>query len=69
MKRCISAAGAAELGEPFYSRQQLGHFNERYLGRLRAAVATGLEHAVEGVDRRPGTRNPRPYHADRGVLP
>jgi hypothetical protein len=48
-KRSISKSGAPELGEPFYSPQQLGHFNERYVERLRVAVATGLEHAVEGV--------------------
>jgi hypothetical protein len=67
--RSISKSGPAELGEPFYSRQQLGHFNQRYVDRLRAAAATGLEHAVEGMDRRPGTKNPRPYVADRGALP
>jgi hypothetical protein len=67
--RCISASGPAELGEPTYSRQQLGRFNQRYVERLRAAIANGSESAVEGVDRRPGTRNPKSYNPNPGAVP
>jgi hypothetical protein len=67
--RSISKDGPAELGEPFYSRQQLGHFNQRYVDRLRDAIASGRERAIEGVDRRPGTKRPRPFDPVMAVLP
>lgn len=68
-KRSISKKGEAELGEPHFSRQQLGHFNERYVDRLRDAIAAGTERAVEGTVRTPGTRNPKPYNPNPGALP
>ena len=69
MTRSISKSGPAELGEPFYSRQQLGTFHEKFVCRMRGAIAAGAERVVEGTVRTPGTQNPRPYLADRGVLP
>jgi hypothetical protein len=69
MKRCISASGPAELGEPAYSRQQLGAFHKRFVTRMLDAIAAGSERVSPGVDKRPGTQNPRPYQPDRGVLP
>jgi hypothetical protein len=69
MTRSISKSGAAELGEPFYTRQQLGHFHDGFVDRLRAAIAAGSESAVEGVNRWPGTRRPQPFDSRQGVLP
>ena len=43
--------------------------NERYVARLRGATAARLEHAVEGIDRRPGTKRPHPLVPNRGALP
>jgi hypothetical protein len=60
MTRSISKSGPAELGEPLYSR---------HVDRLRAAIASGCEGAVEGIDRRPGTKRPRPFDRSRGALP
>jgi hypothetical protein len=60
MTRSISASGPAELGEPAYTRQQLGTFHENFVANMRAAIAAGAERAVEGTVRTPGTRNPRP---------
>ena len=67
--RSISKSGPAELGEPFYSRQQLGTFHETFVTRMRDAISAGTENAVERTVKSPGTKNPRPYLADRGVLP
>jgi hypothetical protein len=69
-KRCISASGPAELGEPAYTRQQLGTFHEKFVANMRAAIAGGTESAVERTVKSPGTQNPRPIsaHPDR-VLP
>jgi len=36
---------------------------------MRGAIAAGAEIAVERTVKSPGTKNPRPYLADRGVLP
>jgi hypothetical protein len=68
--RSISKTGPAELGEPFYSRQELGAFHEKFVGRMRAAISAGTENAVERTVKSPGTQNPRPIsvHPDR-VLP
>jgi hypothetical protein len=68
-KRSISKSGEPELGEPHFSRQQLGTFHEKFVTRMRDAMAAGAERAVEGTVRTPGTRNPLPYLADRGTLP
>jgi hypothetical protein len=69
-KRSISKHGEAELGEPHFSRQQLGTFHEKFVERMRAAVSAGTENAVERTVKSPGTQNPRPIsaHPDR-VLP
>ena len=67
--RSISKHGEPELGEPHFSRQQLGHFHEKFVTRMLDAIAAGSERVPPGVDKRPGTRNPRPYQPDRGALP
>jgi hypothetical protein len=67
--RSISKLGEAELGEPVFSRERLGEFQKRFVTRMLDAIAAGSEKVSPGVDKRPGTRNPRPYLADRGVLP
>jgi hypothetical protein len=67
--RSISKRGEPELGEPFFSRERLGAFQKRFLTRMLDAIAAGTERVSPGVDRRPGTRNPRPYQSDRGALP
>jgi hypothetical protein len=69
MTRSISKSGAAELGEPFYTRQQLGHFHDRFVDRLRTAIAAGSERAVEGINRWSGTRHPQSFNSRRGMLP
>ena len=69
MTRSTSKSGPPELGEPFYSRQQqLGHLNKCFTSRMRAAIAAGRVCVVEGIDRRPGTKWPRPYDLVRGAL-
>jgi hypothetical protein len=70
MTRSISKTGPAELGEPFYSRQQLGVFHEKFVESMRSAISAGTENAVERTVKSPGTQNPRPIsaHPDR-VLP
>jgi hypothetical protein len=67
--RSVSKHGEPELGEPHFSRQQLGTFHEKFVERMRDAITAGLERAVEGVDRRPGTKRPRTFDPARGVLP
>jgi hypothetical protein len=67
--RSISKHGEPELGEPHFSRRQLGAFHGKFVTRMRAAISAGTEMAVEGTVRTPGTRNPRPYLADWGALP
>jgi hypothetical protein len=69
MTRSISKTGPAELGEPFYSRQQLGTFHETFVTRMRDAISAGTENAVERTVKSPGTHNPRPYQPDWGALP
>jgi len=49
--------------------QMLVRWNGLYVERMRAAIAAGLEHAVEGIDRRPCTKWPRPFDPIRGALP
>jgi hypothetical protein len=68
--RSISASGPAELGEPFFSRERLGTFHKRFVARMLDAIASGSERVSPGVDKRPGTSNPRKIaaHPDR-VLP
>jgi hypothetical protein len=68
-KRSISKHGDAELGEPAFSRQQLGAFHKRFVSRMLDAIASGSERASPGVDKRPSTRNPRPYNPNSGALP
>jgi hypothetical protein len=68
-QRSISKNGPAELGEPFFSRERLGKFHQKFVARMLDAIASGSERVSPGMDKRPGTRNPRPYHADRGTLP
>jgi hypothetical protein len=67
--RSISKHGEPELGKPFFSRERLGDFHKRFVTRMLDAIAAGSEKVSPGVVKRPGTRNPRPYLADRGVLP
>jgi hypothetical protein len=69
MTRSISKSGPPELGEPAFPLQRLIEWNDEFVYRLRDAIAAGLERAVEGVDRRPGTQRPRPFDPVRGVLP
>ena len=69
MKRSISKSGPPELGEPAFPMQMLVRWNGLYVERMRAAIAAGLEHAVEGIDRRPCTKWPRSFDPIRGVLP
>jgi hypothetical protein len=69
MKCSISKHGEPELGEPHFSRQQLGTFHEKFVTRMRDAIAAGTKIAVEHTVRTPGTKNPRPYQPDRGALP
>jgi hypothetical protein len=68
--RSISKHGEPELGKPHFSRQQLGTFHEKFVTRMRDAIAAGAENAVERTVKSPGTQNPRPIaaHPDR-VLP
>lgn len=68
-KRSISKKGEAELGEPHFSRQQLGTFHEKFVTRMRAAISAGTESAVERTVKTPGTNYPRPYQPDRGAVP
>jgi hypothetical protein len=67
--RSISKHGEPELGEPFFSRERPGTFHKRFVTRMLDAIASGSEKVSPGVDKRPGTRNPRPYQADWGTLP
>jgi hypothetical protein len=69
MTRSISKDGPPELGEPAFPMQMLVRWNGLYVERLRGAITAGLERAVEGVDRRPGTKRPRTFDPARGVLP
>jgi hypothetical protein len=61
--------GPAELGEPFFSRERLGKFHQRFVARMLDAIASGSERVMPGVDKRPGTRNPKPYNPNPGALP
>jgi hypothetical protein len=69
MIRSISKSGPPELGEPAFPLQRLIEWNDEFVCRMRDAISAGAESVVEGTVRTPGTRNPRPYLADRGALP
>jgi hypothetical protein len=67
--RSISKHGEPELGEPFFSRERLGEFHKRFVTRMLDAIAAGSEKVSPGVDKRPGTRNPKRHNSNSGVLP
>jgi hypothetical protein len=67
--RSISKDGPAELGEPFFSRERLGKFHKHFVARMLDAIAAGSERVSPGVVKRPGTKNPKPYNRNPGVLP
>jgi hypothetical protein len=67
--RSISKHGEPELGEPFFTRKRLGEFHKRFVTRMPDAIAAGSERVSPGVDKRPGTRNPKRCNSNSGVLP
>jgi hypothetical protein len=69
MTKSISKDGPPELGEPAFPMQMLVRWNGLYVERMRDAIAAGLEHAVEGIDRRPCTKWPRSFDPAWGALP
>jgi hypothetical protein len=69
MTRSISKDGPPELREPAFPMQMLVRWDGLYVERMRGAIAAGLERAVEGIDRRPGTKCPHTFDPAWGALP